>query len=87
MSNKIINATQCRMARAALGWSTRELAVRAMVSTATVVTLEGGGEALRPRTLKAIADTFEAANIRFVDTDTETGAVVLVDGPDAPDSE
>jgi transcriptional regulator with XRE-family HTH domain len=70
-----MNATQCRMARAALGWTTRELAARLSMGPSTIVRLEAGGE-MRQRTLNDIRATFEAAGVRFVDTDTETGAVI-----------
>ena len=40
-----LDATQCKMARAALGIGVRELAARAVVSPGTVSRLEKGGEA------------------------------------------
>jgi transcriptional regulator with XRE-family HTH domain len=57
-------ATQCRMARAALGLTVRELAERAGVSHDTIVRLEGGQE-LKESTVKKVRETFEAAGIEF----------------------
>lgn len=75
-----LSGIQCRMARAALGWKTSELAERVPVSTATIVRLEGGAKSLNAGTLKVIRLTFEAAGVEFIDSDGKTGAVVAVEG-------
>jgi transcriptional regulator with XRE-family HTH domain len=59
-----MNATQCRMARAALQLGVRELAALARVSTTTVTKLERG-EPLMPRTAEAIQRALEAKGIEF----------------------
>ena len=53
------------MARAALGWGTRDLAQKANVSPDTIARLERG-ERLRFATIEAIRTAFEAAGIEFI---------------------
>ena len=64
----ILLAVQCRMARTALGWSVRDLATAASVSTNTIVRLERGEE-LKPRTIADIRTAFSNAGIVFLDGD------------------
>lgn len=56
---------QCKMARVALGWGTRDLAKFAGVSPDTVARLERG-EKLREATVAAIQAAFENAGIEFI---------------------
>ena len=56
---------QCRMARAALGWGVRELALEAKVAVDTVARFERGEE-LRERTVDAIQLALEAGGIEFI---------------------
>lgn len=56
---------QCKMARVALGWGTRELAKSAGVSPDTVARLERG-ERLRDSTVVIIKAAFENAGIEFI---------------------
>jgi DNA-binding XRE family transcriptional regulator len=60
-----MNAVQCKMARVALGWGTRELALNANVSPDTIARLERG-EQLKNSTIAAIRTVFEAAGIEFI---------------------
>ncbi|WP_395448937.1 multiprotein-bridging factor 1 family protein [Aminobacter sp. UC22_36] len=60
-----MNAVQCKMARAALGWGTRDLARNADVSPDTVARLERG-EQLKSSTIEAIRAAFEAVGIEFI---------------------
>ena len=53
------------MARAALGWGTRDLAKFARVSPDTIARLERG-EQLRASTVEAIQVAFENAGIEFI---------------------
>ena len=57
------------MARAALGWSVRELASAAKVGTATITRFEGTQATPIPATLGAIQRAFEEAGIEFLDGD------------------
>lgn len=56
---------QCKMARAGLGLSVRDLAQRAQVSTNTVSRLEAGEE-LKPRTVEAVQRALEDAGVEFI---------------------
>ncbi len=61
-----MNASQCRMARAALQMGVRDLADAAKVSPTTVTKLERG-EVLYPRTVDAIRAALEAAGVEFIE--------------------
>jgi transcriptional regulator with XRE-family HTH domain len=54
------------MARAALGWSVKDLARKAHVGATTVIRFEGG-KASNASTLMLIRQAFEAEGIRFLD--------------------
>ncbi|MFB9984705.1 multiprotein-bridging factor 1 family protein [Mesorhizobium kowhaii] len=60
-----MNIIQCKMARVALGWGTRDLARNAGVSPDTVARFERG-EQLKGTTVAALRNTFEAAGIEFI---------------------
>lgn len=60
-----MNATQCKMARAALGLGVRELAALAEVAQATVSRLERGDE-LKESTVASIRSALEAAGVEFI---------------------
>ncbi len=60
-----MNATQCKMARAALGLGVRDLAALADVAQATVSRLERGEE-LKPATVAAIRAALEDAGVEFI---------------------
>lgn len=60
-----MNATQCKMARAALGLGVRDLASLADVAQATVSRLERG-EDLKPGTVAAIRAALECAGVEFI---------------------
>jgi predicted transcriptional regulator len=62
----MINAKQCRMARAALQISVRELAAMAKVAPDTIVRLEAG-KRLKPRTVEAVQQALEKAGVEFID--------------------
>jgi transcriptional regulator with XRE-family HTH domain len=56
---------QCRMARAALGWSLGDLAAAAKVGVDTVTRFERG-DALKERTVEAIQRALEEAGMAFI---------------------
>jgi transcriptional regulator with XRE-family HTH domain len=64
----IFTPVQCRMARAALGWGVRELALKAKVSIDTVARFERGDE-LKERTIDALQRALEAAGVEFTNGD------------------
>lgn len=63
-----MNATQCRMARAALQIGIRDIATMAKVAPGTISRLEAGEE-LKPRTIEAIRAAFEKAGVVFTNGD------------------
>ncbi|WP_245411894.1 helix-turn-helix domain-containing protein [Phyllobacterium leguminum] len=71
---------QCRMARAALGWGTRDLARNANVSPDTVARFERG-ENLKSTTVAALRAAFEAAGIEFLPENGEGPGVRLAKKP------
>ena len=56
------------MARAALGWTTRDLAKQARVGSNTITRFENGKPVI-PATLTVIQQAFEAAGIEFSNGD------------------
>ena len=71
----MISRTQIRAARAILGWSVRDLAMRAFVSIAAVNLIEAA-DALpskSSRQLAAVRATLEAAGIEFLEGDATAG--------------
>ena len=57
---------QCRMARAALGWSAQELATKAGVGLNTVNRFESGACQPRGVTLEALRGALESAGVEFI---------------------
>ena len=63
-----MNATQLRMARAALGWGVRELAEKAGVTANTVTRIENGADA-EQSTIDRLQHALEAAGVEFTNSD------------------
>ncbi|WP_440981385.1 helix-turn-helix domain-containing protein [Shinella sumterensis] len=76
-----MNAIQCKMARAALSWGTRDLARNAGVSPDTIARLERG-ERLRTATVNVIRAAFEKAGLEFI-PENGGGLGVRFAGPSA----
>ncbi len=66
-NNFVILASQCKAARAMLGWSRRDLAEAARMAERTVVDFERGARAPHERTLIDIKRALEDAGIEFID--------------------
>lgn len=66
---------QCRMARAALNWSQRDLAVAGGVSWRTILRFEGG-EAVLPARVQKLRHAFEANGVLFIDSGQLAGGVI-----------
>ena len=66
----MITATQCKMARVAVGWAVRDLAEKAGISPNTVARFENEKNKFKPSlaTLKLIRLAFEAEGVKFTDT-------------------
>jgi transcriptional regulator with XRE-family HTH domain len=61
-----MTSAQCKMARAALGWSARDLAREAQVGSATVDRFETGRGKPIPSTVAAMQRAFEQAGVEFI---------------------
>jgi DNA-binding XRE family transcriptional regulator len=61
-----IDATQCRGARAMVGWTQTELAAAAGVSRPTIVDFERGVRTPHPNNLTAIRAALERAGVQFI---------------------
>ena len=64
----MITPAQCKMARAALGWSLKELAQHTSLGVNTISRFENGAEALMS-TPRKIQSALEAAGVVFIDED------------------
>lgn len=71
----MITKEQIKMARAALGWGVRELAVKAHVTANTVSRFENGADAMGT-TIQAIEVALTDAGITFIPEDDSGGAGV-----------
>jgi hypothetical protein len=69
LGEHMISRTQVRAARAILGWSVRDLAMRAFVGIAAVNLIEGSDvlPSENSRQLAAVRATLEAAGIEFLE--------------------
>jgi ribosome-binding protein aMBF1 (putative translation factor) len=63
----MLTPIQCKMARAALGWSVKDLAQRARIAANTVVRFENEKHEANVSTQTVIKQAFEGAGVRFVD--------------------
>ena len=63
----MIDPVQSKMARAALGWSIRDLAQKAGVGVATVTRFENEQVTPTRNNLSAIRETLEQGGIEFID--------------------
>lgn len=61
----MIDAEQCRAARALLNWTQADLADRTSLSAVSIRAFEKGGE-MRDSNLKLLKMTFEAAGVVFI---------------------
>lgn len=66
-----ITPTQCRMARAALQWTVKDLSEKSKVGTTTINRFEMGLSAPVPSTLTVLRQTFEASGIEFTNKDAD----------------
>lgn len=78
-----MNATQCKMARAALELGVRDLADLAGVGQATISRLERG-EKLRDSTVNIIRSALENAGVIFIAENGEGAGVRLRKKPEGP---
>ena len=67
---------QSRMARAALSWSLHEAADAAGLSYRTILRFEKEQRDVQPELVADLRRAFEAAGVRFIETDDDVGGVV-----------
>jgi transcriptional regulator with XRE-family HTH domain len=65
----MITAAQCRMARAALRWSVKELSERSHVGSATIQRFEAELSSPVHATKEILRQTFEKAGVEFTNGD------------------
>jgi predicted transcriptional regulator len=69
LSDIIITPLQCRLARKALGWNSRDLAANALIGSATVERFESGQTKPIVATVAAMRRAFESEGIQFLGDD------------------
>lgn len=70
-----MNVVQCRMARAALGWTLDDLAAASGVSRRTIARFEAG-ETVLPARVQKMRDALEARGCVFIESGGFEGGVV-----------
>lgn len=70
-----MNATQCRMARAALRWSVDDLAQRSGIAARSIARFENG-EPVRAETLSAMSLALVAGGAAFIETNGKRGVLL-----------
>lgn len=68
-----MNSEQCRVARAMLGWSAKELSRQARVGERTILEFENRARKLMPKTSGKIRSLFIIKGIEFIDDDDGIG--------------
>lgn len=76
-----MNVTQCRMARAALGWSLDDLASVSGVGRRTVAKFEAGGSVLAEN-VEAMRAAFTKEGVAFINSGRRFGVTVVRAGDD-----
>ena len=71
----IMNPTQCRMARAGLGWSLDQLEKKSCVSRRTVLRFETG-ERVKLETVETMRSALVAGGAMFVDVEGRPGVTI-----------
>lgn len=62
----VLSASQCRAARALLGWSQEQLASASNVAKATIANFEVGKRTPYDRTLADVREALESAGVVFI---------------------
>jgi len=70
-----MTVTQCKMARAGLGWSAGDLAEKAGLTRETVARFEGGNK-LSDASIAAMRDALQAAGAAFLQISGKVGVAV-----------
>jgi transcriptional regulator with XRE-family HTH domain len=70
-----MNATQCRMARAALGWTLDDLARCSSVNRRSILNFENGGT-VQPASVEKMRAALVAAGAEFINGGKSVGVMV-----------
>ncbi len=68
-----MDSEQCRVARAMLGWSAKELSLKACVGKRTILEFENNARKLMPKTSNKIRSLFIKNGIEFINDDEGVG--------------
>jgi hypothetical protein len=68
-----MNNEQCRVARAMLGWSARELSRQSQVGERTILEFEANARRIMPQTNGKIRSLFVVNGIEFIDDENGIG--------------
>lgn len=79
----MIRSAQLRMARAALGWSLKDLSNRAKVHVNTIARFEAGYDALTG-TMQRIEDVFRNEGVVFIEDGISIGVTTRLEAPRPP---
>ena len=71
----MMDATQCRMARAGLGWTLDDLAEASAVNRRTILNFENDGPA-SAQSLAKLREAFEREGVVFIERGVYVGGVV-----------
>lgn len=72
----VLSPDQCRMARGALKWTTKDLAAAAHIHANTVLRIEAGAREVERGTLMVVRHAFEQAGLVFIPESDAEGAGV-----------
>lgn len=83
----MITGSQIRAARAALGWSIKDLANKTAISERTILRMEAGNgvPTSTAANLKCIKTTLEAASIEFVGSPNDRPGILIGHPKQVPD--
>lgn len=76
IATDVLLPVQCRMARAALGWSLDDVAAAAGVNRKTILAFERGERRPREANAEAVRRAFESVGVRFLYDGSDAGGVV-----------
>lgn len=69
-----MDQTQCRMARAALGWSVNDLAGKSGIAARSIARFEAG-ESVKPETVAALAQALVVGGVAFIEQGARRGVL------------
>jgi transcriptional regulator with XRE-family HTH domain len=83
---QLLSPSQCRAARALLGWSQPDLGARSGVHVQTISAFEGEASTPTKTTLSKLTDALEKGGVEFLPNDgtaRQTNPIIILEGEDA----